>query len=115
MSCILEEESCAGTRSDQGQTMTQCILATDWSLSMRFGSDPRFSNSTNGDLKLTWLVSVVCVEKKITSWLGINSNHHLSRIVRNWTCRLHCSNVTIELDDGYNDEKPNMVWLLLIS
>jgi hypothetical protein len=53
--------------------------------------------------------------EKFTSWLGINLNRHLSWIVRNWTGRLHCSNVTIKLDDGYNDEKPNMIWLLLIA
>jgi hypothetical protein len=52
---------------------------------------------------------------KFTSWLGIDLNRHLSWIMRNWTVRLHCSNVTIELDDVYNDEKPNMIWLLLIA
>jgi hypothetical protein len=61
MSCKLEEGHCVGAQYDQGQAMAWCILATGWSLSMRFRSDPSFSNSINSDLKLAWPVSVVCV------------------------------------------------------
>jgi hypothetical protein len=35
--------------------------------------------------------------------------------VSNWTELLQYSNVTMELVDGYDDEKPNMMWLLLIA